>query len=240
MADTQAPLRVLLVEDDMAAAKLYRWVLMNEGFEVISATSGEEGYTLATEHTPDLIIIDVVLPGIDGYTLCRRLRQNVVTRTIPVLLLSAKGDIADKIAGLEAGADDYLAKPFHPEELAYRVKALLARYRAPTVPGANVYARGQIIAFFSSKGGVGKTTIAVNLARGPAKAEQPFGGALRRRFLLRQRGRLLEPAHGLQCVKPRAQLGSLGHRHPRPGAPPSRLGNPRALGPLLPGRGRAG
>ncbi len=164
MADKRAPLRILLVEDDAAAAKLYRWVLMNEGFEVLLASSGEEGYALASEQTPDLIIVDVLLPGMDGYALCRRLRQNVVTRTIPILLISAKSDIADKIAGLEAGADDYLAKPFHPEELAYRVKALLARYQSPVFSGANAYARGKIIAFFSSKGGVGKTTIAVNLA----------------------------------------------------------------------------
>ncbi len=164
LKDRETPLRILLVEDDQAAAKLYRWVLMNEGYEVVLAPSGEEGYALATERSPDLIIVDVMLPGMDGYMLCRQLRQNMVTRSVPILIVSAKSDIVDKIAGFEAGADDYLSKPFHPEELVLRVKALLARLRSSALAESPLYSRGRIIALFSSKGGVGKTTIAVNLA----------------------------------------------------------------------------
>ncbi len=162
--DKETPLRILLVEDDLAAAKLYRWVLMNEGYDVILAQTGEEGYALATERTPDLIIVDVMLPGMDGYALCRQLRQNVITRSVPILIVSAKSEIADKVAGFEAGADDYLCKPFHPEELVLRVKALMARLRSSVLVESPLYSRGKVIALFSSKGGVGKTTIAVNLA----------------------------------------------------------------------------
>lgn len=114
---------------------------------------------------PHLVIADVVLPGMDGYTLCRRLRQTAITKAIPVLMLTSRGQIADKIAGFEAGADDYLTKPFQPQELAYRVKSIMARTAALDAPQATAArANGKIIALFGSKGGVGKTMIACNMA----------------------------------------------------------------------------
>jgi len=156
--------RILIVDDDRALSELLGRILVSAGYEVALAGTGEDGYRKAMREPPDLIIADVMLPGMDGYGLCRQLRQHAATRLIPVLMLTARGNIADKIAGFEAGADDYLTKPFQPQELIYRIKSLLTRVHGPSEPPPMVPTRGLIIVFFGTKGGVGKTTIAVNLA----------------------------------------------------------------------------
>lgn len=158
------PPRILIVEDDPAISELMRLLLTRGGYQVIAVNSGEAAWEQVTRQPPDMAIVDVVLPGMDGYALCRNLRQNMATRTLPIVLLGSKGEVADKIAGFEAGADDYLLKPFDPQELSYRVKNLLARAQAVMVSPAKPAARGRIIAFFGPKGGVGKTTLAVNAA----------------------------------------------------------------------------
>jgi pilus assembly protein CpaE len=156
------PPTLLIVDDDDAVAEMIELMLRNAGYEVRRAASGEEALQQIFKAPPDALICDVLLPGIDGYTLCKRVRQHPLTRTLPILMLTAQGDISAKIAGFEAGANDYLAKPFEPPELVYRVKNLLTRFTSETP--STPLPRGKIIAVFGAKGGVGKTTIAVSLA----------------------------------------------------------------------------
>ena len=122
--------RILVVDDDTSILKVIQRGLGFEGFRVQTATSGEEALVAAREDTPDLIILDIMLPGLDGIEICRRLRGGVNT---PILMLTARDAVRDKVAGLEAGADDYLPKPFVFEELVARIRALLRR-AAPEGP----------------------------------------------------------------------------------------------------------
>jgi len=116
--------RILVVDDDPLLAAALRRPLAYEGFDVEVASSGEEALTSVREHSPDLVILDILLPGIDGLEVCRRLRQ---ASDVPVLMLTARSEVPERVAGFEAGADDYLGKPFAFEELLMRVKALLRR-----------------------------------------------------------------------------------------------------------------
>jgi two-component system, OmpR family, response regulator MprA len=122
--------RILVVDDDPSILKVIQRGLGFEGFRVQTATSGEEALGAARDDAPDLIILDIMLPGLDGIEICRRLRGGVST---PILMLTARDAVRDKVAGLEAGADDYLPKPFVFEELVARVRALLRR-AAPEGP----------------------------------------------------------------------------------------------------------
>ncbi len=119
--------RILLVEDEPALAKVVSRGLVLEGYGVDIAVNGHDGLRLATEETYDLIVLDWMLPGLDGLTLCRRLRDR--RSTVPILMLTAKDEIPDRVAGLETGADDYLTKPFDFTELKARIAALLRRGR---------------------------------------------------------------------------------------------------------------
>jgi DNA-binding response OmpR family regulator len=116
---------ILVVEDEYAVARGVQYALQQEGYEVTVAPNGEEGLSVASELAPDLIILDVRLPGIDGFELLRRLRAS--GSKAPVLMLTARDDEVDKVIGLELGADDYLTKPFGLRELMSRIKALLRR-----------------------------------------------------------------------------------------------------------------
>ena len=140
--------RILVVDDDAAILQLLRLFLSNEGYEVISTCSGEDAYAKAIQQIPDLAIVDVMMPGLDGYTLCRKLRENPSTRLLPIVMLSAHGDVADRIKGFEAGADDFLLKPFEPKELAFRVRNLLARVAAAPQAQTPEQRRGKIISFW--------------------------------------------------------------------------------------------
>ena len=117
---------VLLVEDDAGVQHLERLVLEEHGYQIRVANNGEEALDALAKAAPDLILLDVELGGIDGFTTCQRIRQ---ISEVPILIVTSKDSIGDKIWGLEAGADDYLIKPFHPDELAARVKAILRRPR---------------------------------------------------------------------------------------------------------------
>src|SRR5581483_8490676 len=156
--------RILVVDDDPTITKLVSLVLMQTGYNVTTAATAEEGLALAKRLSPDLAILDVMLPGMDGYTLCRKLRENSSTSLMPILMLTAQAETRDKLAGFNAGADDYLTKPFESPELIYRVRALLARSANVAVTAVRPIERGKLWAVFGAKGGVGKTTIAVNLA----------------------------------------------------------------------------
>ncbi len=119
--------RVLVVDDELDIVELISYNLTREGFEVQGAHSGEDGLKQARELTPDLVVLDIMLPGMSGLDVCRNLKQEKDTRDIPIIMLSAKGDEADIVAGLELGADDYMTKPFSPRVLLARTRAVLRR-----------------------------------------------------------------------------------------------------------------
>ncbi|MGQ9594582.1 MAG: response regulator [Anaerolineae bacterium] len=160
--------RILVVDDSRLAQKMIRDRLESAGYTVVTASSGEEALAWLQREVPDLVISDVVMPGIDGYELCRRMRKQPRLANVPVILLTARGGISEKVAGFEAGADDYLVKPFDPVELELRVKVLLARSR---VAAGEQKPRGKVISVFSLRGGVGVSTLAVNLAYALAKGQ---------------------------------------------------------------------
>jgi DNA-binding response OmpR family regulator len=125
--------RILIIDDEEDLIELARYNLEQEGFQVQGALDGESGLDIAVKEQPDLVLIDLMLPGIDGLEVCRSLRANSSTASIPVIMLTAKSAESDRIVGLELGADDYVTKPFSPRELAARVKAVLRRsFSAPS------------------------------------------------------------------------------------------------------------
>jgi len=126
--------RILIVEDERDIADLIGFNLLRAGYEVIKAHDGVEGTEVALRERPDLILLDLMLPGRDGYSVFRELRRDPRTMNTPVIMLTARAQTEDRIQGLEAGADDYLTKPFSPKELMLRVQAILKRSDAP--PGA--------------------------------------------------------------------------------------------------------
>jgi two-component system phosphate regulon response regulator PhoB len=119
--------KVLVVEDEAPLAEILRYNLESEGFRVAHAESGEEALILLDEERPDLVVLDWMLPGVSGIELCRRLRSMTNSRTIPIIMLTARGEESDRIRGLSTGADDYVTKPFSLPELMARVKAILRR-----------------------------------------------------------------------------------------------------------------
>ncbi len=121
--------RVLVVEDDEAQADILHYNLDREGFEPMVARDGEEALLAVEEQQPDLVILDWMLPGASGLTVCQRLRKRRETRSLPVIILTARGEEADRVRGLEAGADDYVVKPFSPSEMIARCRAVLRRAR---------------------------------------------------------------------------------------------------------------
>ena len=120
---------ILVIDDEEDLIELVRYNLNKEGFEVAGASDGESGLVQAKRNKPDVVIIDLMLPGIDGLEVCRALRAGSETSHIPLIMLTAKGSESDRIVGLELGADDYITKPFSPRELTARIKALLRRTR---------------------------------------------------------------------------------------------------------------
>jgi two-component system, OmpR family, phosphate regulon response regulator PhoB len=118
---------ILVIEDEKDILDLVEYHLKQSGFQVLTATDGGEGLEQAIKGRPNLIILDLMLPGMDGKDVCRTLKSNPVTQTIPVLMLTAKAEELDRIIGFELGADDYVTKPFSPRELVLRIKAILRR-----------------------------------------------------------------------------------------------------------------
>jgi DNA-binding response OmpR family regulator len=120
---------ILVVDDEHSIVELARLYLTNEGYRVLEAGDGEAALTLARTEQPDLVVLDIMLPKVDGWDVCKRLRQEGCD--IPIIMLTARDDDVDKIVGLEIGADDYMTKPFNPRELVARVKAVLRRADTP-------------------------------------------------------------------------------------------------------------
>ncbi len=131
---------VLVADDEPRITKLVSIALAAEGFRVVTAGGGEDALAKAEEVRPDIVLLDIVMPGLDGIEVMRRLRER---RPVPVILLSARTSTADKATGLDLGADDYVAKPFHPDELAARVRAVMRRASGMT-PGAGVVRLGDV------------------------------------------------------------------------------------------------
>ena len=125
---------LLLVEDDRALAELLVWHFERQKFDVRRTADGEEALLLAEEAVPDIVILDWMIEGISGLEVCRRLRRRPATANVPIIMLTARGEEADRIRGLETGADDYVTKPFSPSELIARVGAVLRRVR-PALAG---------------------------------------------------------------------------------------------------------
>jgi len=167
--------KILIVDDDLDSVKLIGLMLERLGYEITAAQLGAQALDKAQSENPDLVILDIMMPDMDGYEVCRRLRADPATADLPVIMFTAKAQVDDKVAGFQAGADDYLTKPVHSEELAARVEAVLLRsaQRQAQEPPA---AQTNLFGFLGSKGGVGTTTLAVNvavaLAQGPAREKK--------------------------------------------------------------------
>lgn len=129
MADT-----VLVVEDETDVVDLLRYNLTKAGFTVLIANDGLQGLEMARKNRPDIMVLDLMLPGMDGKAVCKALKNNPDTETLPIVMLTAKSEPSERVAGLELGADDYVTKPFSPRELVLRVQALLRRLRSSSKP----------------------------------------------------------------------------------------------------------
>jgi len=170
--------KILVVDDDLETVRLVGLILEREGYEITAARSGEQALLKTHAERPDLVVLDVMMPEMDGYEVTRRLRADPHTAHIPILLFTAKTSLSARATGFEAGADDFLSKPIHPDELVSRVEAVLRR-SSPAQPAGRRLAKNTI-PFLGCKGGVGTTTLAVNAAVALAthqarRREQPDG-----------------------------------------------------------------
>ncbi len=161
--------KILIVDDDLDTLRLVGLMLQRQGYQISAATNGQQGLEKAFEEDPDLILLDVMMPDMDGYEVTRRLRQNPSTSETPVLMFTAKSQLDDKVIGFEVGANDYLTKPTHPSELQARVKTLLARSgdkKEKAAAESGDENRGYVVGILSARGGLGITTLVANLAAG--------------------------------------------------------------------------
>jgi DNA-binding response OmpR family regulator len=158
--------KILIVDDDVDTLRLVGLMLQRQGYQITAATNGQQGLNKAVEEQPDLILLDVMMPDMDGYEVTRQLRQNPITADTPILMFTAKTQLDDKVAGFEVGADDYLTKPTHPSELQAHVKALLARSGQREAKGktSTPAQRAHVIGVLAVRGGLGVSTISINLA----------------------------------------------------------------------------
>ncbi len=160
------PEKILVVDDDLDTLRLVGLMLQRQGYQIIAATNGTQAITIAQAEKPDLVLLDVMMPDVDGYEVTRRLRSNPVTTHIPIIMFTAKTMVDDKVLGFESGVDDYLTKPTQPRELFAHVKAVLARGAKKTQtshPPTPPHERGTVIGVMAAKGGLGVSTLAVNL-----------------------------------------------------------------------------
>lgn len=169
--------KILIVDDDLDTLKLVGLILQRQGYQIVAASSGSQGLAKASAERPDLILLDVMMPDMEGYEVTRRLRSDSELSHVPIIMFTAKTMVDDKVAGFEAGVDDYMTKPTHPKELVSRVRALLARSAAAKRPAAQAAVptpveRGKILGVFGAKGGLGVSTLALNIAVAVAQTRQ--------------------------------------------------------------------
>jgi len=151
--------KILIIDDDIDTLKLVGLMLERQGYEIAVASNGSLGISKAAQESPQLILLDVMMPDLDGYEVTRRLRSDPTLAHIPIIMFTAKTMVDDKVAGFEAGVDDYLTKPTHPAELTAHVKAVLARSeQARAVPAE----RARVVAFLGARSGIGTSTLAIN------------------------------------------------------------------------------
>lgn len=159
--------KILIVDDDIDTLQLVGTMLEKQGFRILAANNGEKAIQMAENQVPDLIILDVMMPGMDGYEVTRRLRALEKTAFIPIILFTAKAQVDDKVEGFESGADDYLTKPTHPTELIARVNTILTRPKTESLDSSaagEAVEDGEVIGVVAAKGGLGVSTLALNLA----------------------------------------------------------------------------
>jgi pilus assembly protein CpaE len=161
-----AATKVLVVDDDLNIQRVLVFTLKQEGFEVLVASDGAAGVAMARESSPDLILMDVAMPKLDGYAATQQIRASEEAgRRVPIIMLTTEADVTERVKGLRAGADDDIVKPFHPLELMARIKALLSRGgHLPSTSTGDATTMGRLYVFYGAKGGVGTTTIAINSA----------------------------------------------------------------------------
>jgi DNA-binding response OmpR family regulator len=184
--------KILIVDDQAVMLRLISIPLEQEGFTTVTAVSGVEALQKIQSERPDLVIMDVMLPDTSGIDVVRRVRQVLNLTDLPIIILSGQTELAAKIQGLEAGADDYVTKPVDPKEMVVRVKAMLARTQRlrQGAPAAAPSRQGRLIAVIGAKGGVGTTTVSANLAVALAMRNhrtllvemRPYYGTLARHF----------------------------------------------------------
>jgi len=158
--------KILIVDDDLDTLRLVGLMLQHQGYRINAASNGMQAISMALTDKPDLILLDIMMPEMDGYEVARKLRSDQNTNTIPIIMFTAKTQVDDKVEGFEAGADDYLTKPTQPRELFAHVKAVLARGKKPSIPilpQPTTRTRGYVTGVMSVKGGLGVSTLATNL-----------------------------------------------------------------------------
>ncbi len=132
--------KILIVEDENDIAELIRYNVERAGYQTQIVRDGHQALQLLRREVPDLLVLDLMLPGMDGLEVCRRLRAEPATRALPIIMVTAKGEETDKVVGLEMGADDYLVKPFSPRELVARLRAVLRRRQEPAAEAERIVA----------------------------------------------------------------------------------------------------
>ena len=171
-----AATKILVVDDDLNIQRVLVFALKQEGYDVIVASDGATGVQMAAKQKPDLVLMDVAMPRLDGYAATTQIRAAEKDRRVPIILLTSEATVQQRVKGLRAGADDDIVKPFNPAELSARIKALLAR-GGPVAESGPLGTLGRLCVFYPAKGGVGTTTIAINTAIALART-------LKRRTLL--------------------------------------------------------
>lgn len=153
--------KILIVDDDVQTLRLVGLMLERQGYKILAASNGTQAIGMARSELPDLILLDIMMPDVDGFSVARTLRKEPETSEIPILMFTARTQVEDKIAGYEAGADDYLTKPIHPAELTAHMRAILSRNKSH---GGAPVERGYTIGVVAAKGGLGVSSLVLNLA----------------------------------------------------------------------------